>query len=271
MARRQEIEVLDAALSMPTDRSTLAESVTSRLRELILDGQLPQGMPLRPTQLAPRLGVSVMPVREALRILGAEGLVAFTPRIGARVVELSEEDIEELYLSRGALEGLAARLAASRMTEEDLQGLRVALDEMLAAQTRQDLPAFMKWDREFHRRQFRASGRPQLVARILDLWDAGRLILPMTARTEHPMEAAILSHRAVLQAHEHRDPNAAEHVTRVHTEQAAERIIAARRRVRQVDGEDGRTRRAAKRGDRSSDRQYPRRQPSGGAATPNSG
>jgi DNA-binding GntR family transcriptional regulator len=237
MPHRHDAQILDAALSAPTDRTTLAESVTNRLRQLILDGQLPAGMPLRPTHLAPRLGVSVMPVREALRILGAEGLVSFTPRLGARVVELSEEDIEELYLVRGALEGLAARLAVTRMTEDDLVALRVAFDEMLAAQHRQDLRAFMNWDREFHRRQFGASGRPQLVSRILDLWDAGRLILPLTARTEDPMEAAIRSHRAVLEACERRDPKLAEHLTRVHTVEAAERILRAMRRV-QGDGED---------------------------------
>jgi DNA-binding GntR family transcriptional regulator len=213
----------------PTDRSTLAESVANKLRELILQGQLAPGTRLRPQHLAPGLGVSVMPVREALRILGAEGLVSFTPRIGARVAEFSEEDIEELYLVRGALEGLAARLAATNMTEQKLHGLREAFDEMLQAEARQDLPGFMNWDREFHRRQFQACGRAQLVERIFDLWSAGQLILPMTARTEHPMTAAILSHRAVLDACERCDPKAAEQLTRVHTEQAAERILAARR------------------------------------------
>jgi DNA-binding GntR family transcriptional regulator len=215
----------------PTDRGTLAESVASKLRELILKGQLVPGTRLRPNHLAPGLGVSVMPVREALRILGAEGLVSFTPRSGARVIEFSEEDIEELYLVRGALEGLAARLAAAKMTEEDLRSLREAFDEMLQAQARGDLPSFMDWDHEFHRRQFQPCGRPKLVEHVLDLWSAGRLILPMTARTDHPMSAAILSHRALLDACEQRDPIAAERVTRTHTEQAAERILASRRKL----------------------------------------
>ena len=112
MARREDTTDLDAVLSEPEDRHTLAESITGRLRQLILDGQLRPGQALRPADLAPRLGVSAMPVREALRILDAEGLVTFKPRIGARVAEIREEDVEELYLIRGALEGLAARLAA---------------------------------------------------------------------------------------------------------------------------------------------------------------
>src|SRR3954464_6961750 len=68
MARREDTTDLDAVLSEPEDRHTLAESITGRLRQLILDGQLRPGQALRPADLAPRLGVSAMPVREALRI-----------------------------------------------------------------------------------------------------------------------------------------------------------------------------------------------------------
>ena len=138
MARREDTSHLDAALNEPEDRQTLAESITGRLRQLILDGQLPPGQSLRPADLAPRLGVSVMPVREALRILEAEGLVTFKPRIGARVAEIDAEDVEELYLVRGALEGLAARLAVKNLTDEDLLDLHEAFDEMTAARASDD-------------------------------------------------------------------------------------------------------------------------------------
>lgn len=213
----------------PADRSTLSESVANKVRDLILQGQLVPGTRLRPQHLAQGLGVSVMPVREALRILGAEGLVSFTPRIGARVAEFSDEAIEELYLERGALEGLAARLAVMNMTDEELQGLAEAFNEMLQAEARQDLPGFINWDREFHRRQYRACGRPRLVEHVFELWSASRLILPMTVRTEDPMTTALASHRAILDACVRRDPTEAERITRIHTELAAERILAARR------------------------------------------
>jgi DNA-binding GntR family transcriptional regulator len=228
----------------PADRSTLSESVANKLRDRILQGELVPGTRLRPQHLVESLGVSVMPVREALRILGAEGLVSSTPRMGARVTEFSNEDIEELYLERGALEGLAARLAVINMTDEELLCLAEAFNEMLQAQARQDLPGFMTWDREFHRRHYSASGRPRLVQHISELWSAGRLILPLTVRTEDPMTPALAAHRAVLDACERRDPTAAERLTRIHTEQAAERILAGRRGLRrrpatrkQSDGE----------------------------------
>lgn len=234
MARREETSNLDAVLTEPEDRQTLAESITSRLRQLILDGQLPPGQALRPADLAPRLGVSVMPVREALRILEAEGLVTFKPRIGARVAEIREEDVEELYLVRGALEGLAARLAATNLTEDGLAGLHEAFDEMTAARERDDYETFSQYDKEFHRRQYAASGRPALVKRILDLWDVGRRIYAITPRTRESMEPAYEAHRAILEALDRHDPVAAEHRTRIHTEEAAERILTHLRELNEV-------------------------------------
>lgn len=232
MARREDTRILDMVLSAPTDRLTLAESVTGRLRELILDGHLPPGQPLRPTQLAPRLGVSVMPIREALRILEAEGLVSFTPRIGSRVAEISEEDVEELYLVRGALEGLAARLAVKNLTEAGLRELHEAFEKMGASRARGDVAAFSRWDREFHRLHFAASGRPALVKKILDYWDGSRRIYAMSPRTPNSMEPAYEAHRAILEALDDRDARAAERHTRIHTEQAAERILAVLRDLR---------------------------------------
>jgi DNA-binding GntR family transcriptional regulator len=233
MARREDTRLLDAALSEPADRQTLAESITGRLRQLILDGQLPPGQSLRPADLAPRLGVSVMPIREALRILEAEGLVTFKPRIGARVAEISEEDVEELYLVRGALEGLAARLAVKNLTDAGLLGLHEAFDEMTAARANDDFDTFSQWDREFHRRHFTASGRPSLVKKILDLWDFGRRIYALVPRTREQMEPAYEAHRAILGALDNRDARAAERHTRIHTEEAAERILAALRELRE--------------------------------------
>jgi DNA-binding GntR family transcriptional regulator len=227
MARREDTRLLDAALNEPADRHTLAESITTRLRGLILDGQLPPGQSLRPADLAPRLGVSVMPIREALRILETEGLVTFRPRIGARVAEIAEEDVEELYLVRGALEGLAARLAAKNLTEAGLQDLHEAFDEMTAARVQDDFVAFSQWDREFHRRQFAASCRPDLVKKILNLWDSGRRIYAIAPRTRESVDPAYDAHRAILEALDSRDVGAAERLTRIHTEEAAGRILTA--------------------------------------------
>lgn len=236
MARPDDTSILDAAFRKPAGRQTLAETVTARLRELILDGQLPPGQRLRPAHLAPRLGVSVMPIREALHILDTEGLVTFTPRIGAHVAEISEEDVEELYLVRGALEGLAARLAVQNLTDTDLRSIRAAYEAMGAALERGDFATFSRSDREFHRRQFAASARPGLVKKILEYWDAGRRIYAMTPRTTNQMDAAFKAHGLIMAAVDERDARAAERLTRLHTEQAAERILGAIRALRRDGG-----------------------------------
>ena len=233
MARREDTSILDAALTEAADRQTLAGAVTDRLRELILDGQLPPGQPLRPAHLAPRLGVSVMPVREALRILRAEGLVSITPRIGAHVADINEADVEELYLVRAALEGFAARLAVRNLNEGDLRALQEAFDEMAAAHAQNDLAAFSRWDREFHRRQFAASGRPSLVTRILERWDSSRRVYHIVPRSS--MEPTFDAHRAILEATRQRDERLVEHLTRLHTEQALERILVALQELRAQD------------------------------------
>lgn len=234
MARREDTRLLDAALSEPADRQTLAESITGRLRQLILEGQLPPGQSLRPADLAPRLGVSVMPVREALRILEAEGLVTFRPRIGARVSEISEEDVEELYVVRAALEGLAARHAVRNLTDADLAALHEVFDEMTQARERDDFIAFSSADREFHRINYAASGRPGLVKKILDLWDYGRRIFALAPQTRESMEPAYRAHGMILDALDRRDAEAAERLTRIHTDEAAGRILAALRRLNET-------------------------------------
>ena len=103
---------------------------------------------------------------------------------------------------------------------------------MTAARARDDFDTFSQGDKEFHRRQYAASGRPGLVKRILDLWDVGRRIYAVTPRTVGSIEPAWEAHRAILEALDARDANAAEQLTRIHTEEAAKRILTALRELR---------------------------------------
>jgi DNA-binding GntR family transcriptional regulator len=186
---------------------------------------LPANLPLRPQALASRLSVSVMPVREALRLLEAEGLVSFTPRRGARVAELSEEDIEETYIVRAALEGLAARLAVQNMTPRDLRALQRTHSRMQRARQEEDLAEFLTSDREFHATMYGLSKREGLVRRILQLWDQSRRYLALTYETANPWDDALASHQAILKACQAHDAAQAERVTREHTQAACDRLL----------------------------------------------
>jgi DNA-binding GntR family transcriptional regulator len=109
--------------------TTKADDVAVLIEEAIVAGELAPGTVLRQDQLAEKFGVSRTPVREALRRLVGVGLLSFTPNRGARVRSVSRQELREAFLVRAELEGLAAELAAPRVTEETLVGLRAAEEE----------------------------------------------------------------------------------------------------------------------------------------------
>lgn len=132
------------------ERPTLPASVAERLRELIIEGELPAGTRLNERALGERLGVSRTPLREAFRLLSAEGLVQIQPNRGAQVVSLSEDDIRESFELMSALEALSGELACRRITDAELAEIRALTFEMLACHARRDLPAYYRLNRAIH-------------------------------------------------------------------------------------------------------------------------
>src|SRR5690606_24404151 len=113
---------MPSAPKEPTPMSR-ADYVFTNLRSDILTGALAPGTPLLQSEIADSLGVSVTPVREALRRLESAGLVTYELHVGATVTQLGDEALEELYLLRARIEGLAARLAATRWKDDQLEVL----------------------------------------------------------------------------------------------------------------------------------------------------
>src|SRR5690349_16661112 len=113
----------------PIQRQTIASLTVEALRERILRGDYPDGEPLRQDALADELGVSRIPVREALRQLEAEGLVTFNPHRGAVVSSLSLEEIDELFELRADIESELLGRAIPVMTKEELTRATEVLDE----------------------------------------------------------------------------------------------------------------------------------------------
>src|SRR3954467_6624572 len=109
----------DELTLLPIQRQTLTGMTTDAIRERILRGRFPEGRPLRQDKIGIELGVSRIPVREALRQLEAEGLVTFNPHRGAVVSVLSLKEIRELFELRAEIEGDLLRRAIPRMTPED--------------------------------------------------------------------------------------------------------------------------------------------------------
>ena len=224
MGRKLDIEEI---IGGPAEARTLAATVGQRLRSLILEGQLLPGTILRLAPLAASLGVSVMPVREALRQLEAEGLVVVTPRRGATVAELSVEDAEEIYALRVAIETLCARHAAERLSDTDVAELDRRFGCMETAQSQSDLDAFIDADHAFHAYLYGIAARPRLARMISELQDRSRRYLPYLYRAWRMVENPLEAHRPLLNAVHDRDAARVEELTREHMCQAAGRLLGA--------------------------------------------
>jgi DNA-binding GntR family transcriptional regulator len=126
--------------------------VAERLRDLIIEGELAPGARLNERALCERLGVSRTPLREALRLLAAEGLVALPPNRTATVVSLSGTDIRESFEVMSALEALSGELACRHITPGEIAEIKALTFELLACHARADLPSYYRLNRQVHDR-----------------------------------------------------------------------------------------------------------------------
>jgi DNA-binding GntR family transcriptional regulator len=147
----------------PPRRKLLGDDVADRLREAILHGELSAGQRLREEELAERLQVSRGPVRDAFVALEREGLIRSSRHRGVTVVELTLQDLHEIYTLRSALEPLAVTLAIQRGTEADLAGIGTALDDFTKAlHSRISERTAAELDVQFHNAIYRAARHERL-------------------------------------------------------------------------------------------------------------
>lgn len=150
------------ARTSPAASPTLPFALAERLREMIIEGELAPGARLNERVLCERLGVSRTPLREAFRVLAAEGLVDLQPNRGAQVVAFSDDDIRESFEVMGALEALSGELACRRMRDDEVAEVKALTFEMLACHARHDLPAYYRLNRAIHDRINEAAGNALL-------------------------------------------------------------------------------------------------------------
>lgn len=147
-----------------------ADAAYARLRDQILDGTLPAGSKLRQYDIAEELGISITPLREAVRRLSGEGLVLLEGHRNARVAAMDVAEARQLFETRRALEPAATALAAQRRTDADITRMRAALEQLLPV-TRTWGGAALAAHREVHRSLFAASHNEVMVRVLDDLWD----------------------------------------------------------------------------------------------------
>jgi len=151
-----------------------SEFAYSELKRLIIRGDLSAGSKLDLETLAHSLGVSRMPVREALRKLQTQGLVAIHPQRATEVAPLSVSDMAETYDARRVLEGLMAERAAGQFAKADIEALRAEIKRQRTLSGSGDLDGFLESDRAFHFQLFTVAGAPrirELLERLRDVAD----------------------------------------------------------------------------------------------------
>lgn len=205
----------------PITRKTVAEAVTEDLRERIVSGALPVGTVLRQEELARELGVSRTPLREAITFLQAEGLVRNDTHKGAVVRKPTQAELEEAYLIRETLEGLAARLAAEQRRPQDVERVRSILDKFSATDNPDE---WARLNTSFHMEIYALSGRRQLCDLIASIRNRTELFVRMLVTRPGRADAAHQDHIRILDALEQGAPEALEAETRRHLQETVRHV-----------------------------------------------
>lgn len=145
------------------NRASLHEELTERLRSMIIDGVLIAGEKIPERALCEKLGVSRTPMREALKVLAADGLINLEPNRGARVRVITPADLEEVFPIMGALEALAGELSCANITESQLNALKAEHAQMLKHFHDQNMSAYFKHNEKIHQLIIQAAGNKTLA------------------------------------------------------------------------------------------------------------
>jgi DNA-binding GntR family transcriptional regulator len=188
-------------------KATVEHQIAEVLREKIIVGVFARGQKLKQAEIARLLGVSITPVREALRLLEAQGYVAVKAHRGAVVTPFVVEGAEELYALRQVLESRLTREAAQRMTLSDLNVLKALNHDFLAAAKTLTRPSLQEKNFRFHFRFYELAGQPQTIDFVRMLW--AKYPLEMLSKMPGRQMRVFEEHAALLDALERRDPEAA--------------------------------------------------------------
>ena len=186
-------------------RLQLHDQVVARLRTMLVEGRIPPGAKLNERELCEQLRVSRTPLREAIKLLAAEGLVDLLPNRGAVAVKLTEADILNTFEVLASLEGLSGELAAQRITDEELAELRATHYEMLACFARRDLSGYYRLNAKVHTAINDATRNPVLTNTYRSINARVQSLRFRTNQNEAKWKHAVGEHEQMVEAFGKRD------------------------------------------------------------------
>lgn len=218
-------------ISIP--RAALHEQVAHRLRQMLVENRIPPGAKLNERELSEVLKVSRTPLREAIKMLAAEGLVELLPNRGAIAVELSEADVLNTFEVMSSLEAQSGELAAERITDAELAEIKAMHYEMLAAYTRRDLPAYYRLNAAIHGAINAAAKNPVLTATYQQVNARLQALRFRSNQDGEKWSAAVREHEQMIEALGTRDAAAMRAVLLAHLKNKRDVVVEQLRAVQQ--------------------------------------
>ena len=208
--------------------ATLTEEIASTLRDRILQGTYKIGEKLNESRIASELMVSRTPVREAVRLLEAEGLVECLPNRGCFALGFSGKDIEDIYSVRAVVEGLAVRWAAEKISADELEKLRDVWELMEFYTQKKNSRKVLELNKKFHEILYQASRSRFLVQTLKSYQEYVQQSRKVTVYKEENLIAILGEHERILRAVEARNGSLAEKEILMHLSSSRERFHRAK-------------------------------------------
>ena len=205
---------------------SLGQSVFLRLEEEILNGTLKPGDTLTEISLSKRMGVSRTPLRAAIHALAEEGLVEVTPNRGAVVVGVGVDDLVDIYKIRMRLEGIAASLAAQRISAESLKRLEESVELSEFYLTKNDSDHLKELDSEFHSIIYKSSASRHLCKILTELHRNIRSYRKMSLSVPDRLKASVEEHKLILASIKAGDEKEAERLAVEHISSALDNLLS---------------------------------------------
>jgi DNA-binding GntR family transcriptional regulator len=214
-------------------RAGVHADVRDRLRDMIVRGDLQAGERINEVEVAQTLDVSRTPVREALKVLAAEGLVELLPNRGSRVTSPSPEEIQNLFAVIAALERLAVETVTLQASTASLSMLRGLHDEMLERYAQRDRSRYFELNHRIHETIIELAGNPQLLRTHADLMTRARRPRFIAITSDARWEESVKEHLLVMSAMELRDARFAGEILFRHVLKTGSAYIASMNRALQ--------------------------------------
>lgn len=186
-------------------RQSLHRELVERIRPLFISGQLVPGEKVPERELCSKFDVSRTPMREALKVLAADGLVRLEPNRGAWVTKITTSEVQEVFPILGALEALSGELACQFITDAEIQAVREMHENMLQSYRNRDLPSYFKTNQNIHHAILLAARNDTLINYCETLSTRMQRARYLANMTDARWAAAVSEHEQIIQTLEARD------------------------------------------------------------------